>query len=116
MKKIIPALALLLISAMVLASASYAWFSMNTQVTATGMQVKATAEDGILISNSAKSDWTNSATATVTTAVLVPTSTAGTKTPAWTHNTSPDADDANGSWKNTSALHVKALGLIIDSV
>lgn len=49
MKKIIPALALLLISAMVLASASYAWFSMNTSVTATGMQVKAKTSSTLLI-------------------------------------------------------------------
>jgi hypothetical protein len=45
MKKLIPALALLIISAVVMSTASYAWFSMNTQVTATGMQVKAQVEE-----------------------------------------------------------------------
>jgi len=49
MKKIIPALALLLISAMVLATSSYAWFSMNATVSATGMSIKATNESGSLI-------------------------------------------------------------------
>ena len=68
---------------------------MNTQVTATNMQVKAVAEDGIVISNVDKGTWSNTADAKVTTASLVPTSTAGTKTPAWVHNTSPDADNAN---------------------
>ena len=52
MKKIIPALALLLISAMVLASASYAWFSMNNSVTVTGMAVKATVSDNLYITAS----------------------------------------------------------------
>ena len=92
-KRLIPALCMLLVSAAVLGTSTYAWFSMNTQVTATGMQVKAVAEDGIVISNSAKSTWSNSATATVTSANLVPTSTAGTKTPAWVHASSSASND-----------------------
>ena len=113
--KLIPALCMLLISAMLVGTSTYAWFSMNTQVTATGMQVKAVAEDGILISNADKASWTNSATAKVTTAVLVPVSTAGTATPAWAHATSTNADDAQANqevakytdltlnWTNTNA-------------
>jgi len=99
-KKLIPAIAMLLLSAVLMATSSYAWFSMNTQVTATGMQVKAVAEDGILISNSDKSAWTNEASAKVATASLVPTSTAGTATPSWVHNTSANADDANADADN----------------
>lgn len=49
-KKIIPALVMLLVSAVLLSTASYAWFSMNNQVTATGMQVTATALTSLLIS------------------------------------------------------------------
>lgn len=49
MKKLLPAFAMLTVSAVSLSSATYAWFSMNTQVTATGMQVKAKAEGGIVI-------------------------------------------------------------------
>ncbi|MCQ2771540.1 MAG: hypothetical protein MJ236_07085, partial [Clostridia bacterium] len=41
MKKLIPAICLLLISAMMLGTSTFAWFSMNTQVTATGMNVTA---------------------------------------------------------------------------
>lgn len=69
---------------------------MNTQVTAKGMQVKAAAEGGIVISNSTKTGWTAEATAQVTTALLFPTSNA--KTPgtltSWYHNKSDDANDA----------------------
>lgn len=96
-KKLIPALAMLLVSATMLGTSTFAWFSMNTQVIATGMQVQATAEDGILIANVDKGSWTNSANAKVTTAVLVPTSTAGTTSPAWAHNTSTNADEAQSN-------------------
>jgi hypothetical protein len=113
--KLVPAFIMLLVSAILVSTATFAWFSMNTQVTATGMQVKATAEDGILIANVDKSSWTNSANAKVTSAVLVPTSTAGTASPAWAHNTSTNADDAQANqaassyqdltlaWTNTSS-------------
>ena len=50
MKKLIPALALLLVSAVMLGTSSFAWFSMNTSVTATGMSVTATAPTSLLIS------------------------------------------------------------------
>ena len=95
--KILPAIAMLLVAVLSLSSATYAWFSMNTKVTATGMQVKAVAEDGILISNSDKATWSNSATAKVTSASLVPTSTAGGTAPAWAHNTSTNADEAQAN-------------------
>lgn len=94
--KLIPALAMLLVSAILVSTSTYAWFSMNTQVTATGMQVKAVAEGGIVISNSTKTGWTAEATAQITTANLYPTSNA--KTPgtltSWYHNKSDDANDA----------------------
>lgn len=48
-KKLIPALCMLLISAVMLGSSTFAWFSMNKTVTASGMQVKAQAEGSIVI-------------------------------------------------------------------
>ena len=51
-RKLIPALALLIVSAVLMSTASYAWFSMNTQVTANGLQVKAKSNSVyLLISN-----------------------------------------------------------------
>ena len=50
MKKLIPALALLLVSAVMLATSSFAWFSMNTQVTVTGMSVTTKTSSNLLIS------------------------------------------------------------------
>ena len=67
---------------------------MNTQVTATGMQVKAVAEDGIVISNSNKAEWSNSSTALVSSAALKPISTTTSASPSWVHAKSTNADDA----------------------
>ncbi len=49
MKKLIPAICMTLIAAVMLASSTFAWFSMNTQVTATGMQVTAKTDNAYLI-------------------------------------------------------------------
>lgn len=48
-KKLIPALCMLLISAVMLGSSTYAWFAMNNQVTATGMEVKAASNTQYLV-------------------------------------------------------------------
>ncbi len=50
-RKLIPAFAMLLIATLMMSVASYAWFSMSTTVTATGMSVKAQASGSLLISN-----------------------------------------------------------------
>lgn len=100
--KLIPAIAMLLISAVMLSTATFAWFSMNTTVTATGMQVKAQAEGGIVISNESKSAWNASATATNSAlAELVPTSTKDGAT--WYHAVSDDAKDAKKNQTATGA-------------
>lgn len=48
-RKLIPALAMLLVSAILMTTASFAWFSMNTTVTATGMQVTAKSNATFLL-------------------------------------------------------------------
>lgn len=50
-KKVIPALCMLLVSAIMLGSTTYAWFSMNTTVNATGMQVTAKSNAVYLLIN-----------------------------------------------------------------
>ena len=49
-RRLIPAFALLLVTAIMLSTASFAWFTMNDEVTATGMQVQAKASGNLLIS------------------------------------------------------------------
>ena len=49
MKKLIPALAMLLVSLLMSSTATYAWFSMNTTVKATGLQITAESNDTYLL-------------------------------------------------------------------
>ncbi len=49
-KRLIPALAMLLIAAMLMGTSTFAWFSMNRQVTATNMQISAKADSSLVIS------------------------------------------------------------------
>ena len=48
-RKVIPALCMLLVSAIMLGSTTYAWFSMNNKVTASNMQVTAKSNTQFLI-------------------------------------------------------------------
>lgn len=95
MKKLIPALCLLLISAILMGTSTYAWFSMNNQVTATGMQVTAKADSGIVIK------YTGDSTATFTTKADVAETTANELYPTstvdltnWYKGSSSQKDDA----------------------
>lgn len=55
--KVVSALAMLLVSAVALSSASYAWFTMSKQVKVNGIELTATAPDNILIAtNTSHSD------------------------------------------------------------
>lgn len=49
-KKLIPAVAMLTTSAIMLSTATYAWFTMNKEVQVTGLSMSATASDGLEIS------------------------------------------------------------------
>lgn len=60
MKKLIPALAMLLVSAVVMSSASFAWFTMSRQVTAQGMNVTVTAPNNLMIKKTGADDNTYS--------------------------------------------------------
>lgn len=55
-RKLIPAIAMLTCSAVMLSTATYAWFTMNKDVKVTGMEVKAHAEEGLLINEVAAAD------------------------------------------------------------
>ncbi|MDD6994647.1 MAG: hypothetical protein SPH68_00225 [Candidatus Borkfalkiaceae bacterium] len=49
MKKLFPAICMTLLAAALLGTSTFAWFSMNTQVTATGMQVTAKTDTTYLL-------------------------------------------------------------------
>lgn len=53
MKKLIPALCMLLVAATLLGTSTYAWFSMNKTVYADGMSVKAVTDESLVIGTTA---------------------------------------------------------------
>lgn len=63
-RKLIPAFAMLLIAAVMMSTASFAWFSMNGKVTAEGMSVTATTPASLEI-KSETTDWDYKATVNV---------------------------------------------------
>lgn len=79
MKKLFPALCLLLVSATLLGTSTYAWFSMNTKVTASNMEIKATASKNLLITktSAAATDYSASVDMSISKTTLVPVSTIG---------------------------------------
>jgi hypothetical protein len=86
-KKIASAASMLLLSTAMLGMATYAWFTMNREVSVTNMQVKAKTDQGLLINEVATANdanWDNEATAGQTTTEsaiqLHATSTANTTT------------------------------------
>lgn len=102
-KKLIPALCMLLISAVLMGTSTYAWFSMNKTVTAGGMSVTANSDSAYLIIRTGEtlSGSANNASANVN-ASLKPVSPKETLTSAnietagsWGTATSDNPNDAN---------------------
>ena len=102
-RKLVAALGMLCLSGAMLVGTTYAWFTMNKEVTVQNLAVQAKAEGGLLISEtqgySASDVWDDSANTTAEVAgakvALYPTSTANTS--AWYHATSKTATNAAGA-------------------
>jgi hypothetical protein len=104
MRKLIPALSMLLVATIMLSTATFAWFTMNENVTASGMQIKAEATGSLVIKeNSAliASDTKTTVNFTSGVAKLKPVtlSTAG----VWSHAVKTSNVDPH-TGKNTGAL------------
>lgn len=94
-KKLASAASMLLLSTAMLGMATYAWFTMNKEVSVTGMKLKATAEQGLVISDSTKSNWATSWDVNMaSSAVLAPTSTPAVASPTFVKNQSQYFDNA----------------------
>lgn len=74
-KRLIPALSMLVIAAITLSSATYAWFSMTREATAAGMKLTATAPNNLLISATGEAEtFAHTAEATVNESKIYPAS------------------------------------------
>ena len=110
--KIVSAAAMLAVSASMLGTSTYAWFTMNKDVKVTNMQVKARAEGGLLINEVATASdthWDDVATAkSLPGTALYPTSTtSGTN---WYHANSKASNDEAGATSNTKSENLSATG------
>lgn len=75
MKKLIPATCMLLVSATMLASSTYAWFTMNKTVSVTGMEMKTVVQGNLLISdNNKEKDYSTEQLSQTRAALLEPVS------------------------------------------
>jgi hypothetical protein len=69
MRKLIPAFAMLMVAAIMMTTASFAWFTMNDEVTATGMQIQAKASGSLIISKDPLNWQSNTTTIDIDTGV-----------------------------------------------
>lgn len=109
-KKIAGASAMLMLSATMLGTSTFAWFTMNKEVSVTNMQVRALAEDGLLVNEVAEpgDTWDEEATAaqTATTklSMLHPASTTDGAT--WYHAASTKYNDAAAASGTTKSAYL----------
>ena len=106
-RKLISAIAMLAVSAAILATSTYAWFTMNKEVEVRNLTVQAKAEGGLLIAETVNGVWDEAANTLAeiddAKVALFPTSTVNTS--AWYHATSKSAANAaNASQDGASEL------------
>ena len=105
-KKIAGASAMLLLSTTMLGTSTFAWFTMNKDVKVTNMQVKAVAEDGLLINevqDTSDANWDSEATTNQTAgmSLLHPSSTLNGTT--WYHAASKKSNTAASATSGTKS-------------
>lgn len=105
MKKLIPALCMLLVAACLMGTSTYAWFSANKNVTASGMSVKAAAEGGLGIAS-----YTNAQVKPVSTAFLTNATVDWNNHKGLTGKTISPASFNEGNWYTATATSVNAYG------
>lgn len=96
-RKLLGAVGMLTVSAAMLVSSTFAWFTMNKTVQATSMEVKAHAEEGLLINEVAAyndANWDDAAIAGSTAIALRPASTSNLT--SWWHANSKQSHEEAG--------------------
>lgn len=111
MKKLIPAICMTLIAAVMLASSTFAWFSMNTQVTATGMQVVAKSDNTYLLISS-----TNSTAETIQDENVITTALTVSDADAKVYPCAPAISDTEVGYLTTSGFKVGGGSITVEGV
>lgn len=111
--KLFSAIGMFTVSAAMLASSTFAWFTMNKEVTVTGMEVKTTVGDSLLIANStagtghANEDTFGKGTNFAITGMLQPVSTVSAATNAFYYTYDAKADGSKAT--NTAQVAYEQL-------
>ncbi len=117
-RKLIPAVAMLLVSASMLSTASYAWFSMNNKVTANGMKVNVTTPGDLEISADGqdynKTNAPTQVTSLTSSTVLAPVSSEDGKDSSFYYATMKDIATNGDVGKNTEVKLMNASNLQTD--
>lgn len=119
MRKLLPAFAMLTVSAISLSSATYAWFTMNKEVTVTGMMMRTKVSENLLISGDtltstaikSDSDFNNSLVQQVD-GLIEPVSTVDGKTFFYTAGTNVQGNGAvlNQIWSEYQPDNATEMG------
>ena len=113
MKKLVPAAGMLAISATMLATSTYAWFTMNKEVSVTGMEVKAHAEEGLLVNEVKTANsktWDEQATAGATDAIALRPASSHNLTTFWHANSKKSSDEAGLGDDNSNTVVIDGTG------
>lgn len=106
-RQLMAAIAMIMVSLIALSSSTYAWFTMNKTVTASGLTVKARTEGGIQIKRTKGGTGSDSAQfASSSTQQLLPTSTADGMT--WAHAAAVGSSTHNADEKTYTLLNTTA--------
>lgn len=104
-RKLIPAVAMLLVSATMLSTASFAWFSMNSQVKATGMNVNVAAPANLMISaDGTDGSWKTEVEAVISGEYGNLLGHASSVDGTTVYMVSPEDVEEDGSLKNTATI------------
>ena len=109
MRKLLPAIAMLLLSAVLMSTASFAWFSVNTTAEANGMSVTVASAKNILISDNESSGFGSSKTFSKSITALEPASAVAAAVPSFFYmQTAGDGMTADNSAYGTDPVFAEA--------
>ncbi len=114
-RKLLGAVGMLSVSAAMLVSSTFAWFTMNKDLTATSMTLKAEAEGGIVISNEAGTDWKASIEASHSGSGISVRPTSTKTTAAWYHAVSDDINDEKSDQATTAYTNLTSSLKVADN-
>lgn len=116
LRKLIPTLVMVLIAASMVGTSTYAWFSMNTTVSVTGMQVEVKSDETFLLVNTGDNDTAAEIqTAGVSTVALTVSDSQAKVYPSAPALTSAEAAYLTTAGKTVAGATIETAGVVVDN-